>query len=63
MRDCTSFPELPGPYHDVHLGKLLFATAKAQFHSLELREFRQEKEEEKEIRLRQRVGLIFFNFL
>ena len=39
LESLTNFPILPPKFKDVHLGKLLFASAKAQFKSVELRQY------------------------
>lgn len=46
LRRLTSFPEIPDKVADFHIGKLLFVHAKSRFRSLELRQYRVDKEEE-----------------
>lgn len=53
----SAFPEIPAQFLDVHLGKLLFAHAKAPFRSLELRQYRPETEMEKVNRRKAEVSV------
>ena len=52
----STFKEIPQQNLDLHVGSLLFAHVKAQFKSVELRQYRGESDLERELRRKSEVS-------